>query len=363
MRIVESLYRRLPAVQRLLEDPDLQEASRRWGHDPVVRACRHEVDALRRRIDEGELSEPDLEAAAAMLPQQVRERLRAEERSAYPGVINATGVLIHTNLGRAPLPAPPEVLTGYLALEYELAAGRRGQRLAPLARRIAQTCSAEAAVMVNNNAAALLLALGTHAKGREVVVSRSQLIEIGGSFRLPDVMAASGCVLVEVGCTNRTHLRDYERAIGPGTAAILVAHQSNFRIVGFTTAPEIAELAELAHRHDLPLLVDQGSGALHDLRRWGLAGEPTCCRRAPTWSASPVTSCSEVPRPGSWSDRPAGSTRWPATPCTARCGRTSQPWCTWSRCWQRISVVVSRRSPCTPCSASTWPRCAVARAV
>jgi L-seryl-tRNA(Ser) seleniumtransferase len=129
--------------------------------------------------------------------------------------------------------------------------------------------------MVNNNAAALLLILSTHAKGRQVIVSRSQLIEIGGSFRLPDVMAASGCELVEVGCTNRTHLADFDRAVGADTAAILVAHQSNFRIVGFTAAPGTAELAELAHGHDLPFFVDQGSGCLHDLRRWGLPPEET----------------------------------------------------------------------------------------
>jgi L-seryl-tRNA(Ser) seleniumtransferase len=195
---------------------------------------------------------------------------------AYPEVINATGVLIHTNLGRAPLPeSVPLSLSSYLALEYDIATGSRGQRLGPLRERMARMFGAESAVMVNNNAAALLLILSAIAKDREVIVSRGQLIEIGGSFRLPDVMHASGCRLVEVGCTNRTHLRDYRSAITSDTAAILSAHQSNFRVVGFTTEPAPAEIAALAHSFDLPMIVDQGSGNLYDLRRWGLGTEPT----------------------------------------------------------------------------------------
>ena len=204
------------------------------------------------------------------------EHLEAAARHSYREVINATGVLLHTNLGRAPLPETmPASLASYLALEYDIQAGRRGQRLAPLRSLLARVCGAEAAVMVNNNAAALLLLLNCHASGREVIVSRGQLIEIGGSFRLPQVMAASGCRLVEVGCTNRTHLKDYEDAITGDTAAILVAHHSNFRIIGFTSEPAIEELAGLAHSYQLPLLVDQGSGNLYDLRRWGLGDEPT----------------------------------------------------------------------------------------
>ena len=210
------------------------------------------------------------------LEQEVLARVRAGTRPAYPEVINATGVLLHTNLGRAPLgegDAPPR--SWYLALEYDLERGARGQRLAPLERRLAETCGADAAVMVNNNAAALLLILAAHARGREVVVSRGELIEIGGSFRLPEVMRAAGAGLVEVGCTNRTHLADYAAVVSDATAAILVAHRSNFRIVGFTASPPVAELADLAHRHRLPLIVDQGSGCLHDLTPWGLGGEPT----------------------------------------------------------------------------------------
>ncbi len=238
-------------------------------------SCRRALDDLRRRVRDGELADEDVDAACDALENHILLDLADQARAAYPRVVNATGVILHTNLGRAPLPDVPASLTSYLALEYDLAAGERGQRLAPIVSRIAAVCGAEAAVMVNNNAAALFLMLLAHARDREVVVSRSQLIEIGGSFRLPDVMAASGSRLVEVGCTNRTHLHDYERALSEDTAAILVAHQSNFRIVGFTTSPSLDALAELAHRRDLPLMVDQGSGCLYDLDRWGLPHEET----------------------------------------------------------------------------------------
>ncbi len=192
---------------------------------------------------------------------------------AYPEVINATGVLIHTNLGRAPrLPAP---LPPYLALEYDLTAGARGERLAPVTGRLARYFGAEDTLVVTNNAAALVLLLATHAAGREVIVSRGELIEIGGSFRLPEIMAAGGARLREVGCTNRTHLRDYDTAIGEETAGILVAHRSNFHLSGFTTSPALAELAALGRRRGLPVWVDQGSGCHLDLRRFGLQHEAT----------------------------------------------------------------------------------------
>jgi len=262
-------------VHRLVEEPALRQAVDTFGRDAVMDSCRRAVDGLRRRVLDGELVDQDVDAACDALEHHILQDLADQARAAYPRVVNATGVILHTNLGRAPLPDAPASLTSYLALEYDLAAGERGQRLAPIVSRIAAVCGAEAAVMVNNNAAALFLMLFGHARDREVVVSRSQLIEIGGSFRLPDVMAASGSRLVEVGCTNRTHLHDYERALSDDTAAILVAHQSNFRIVGFTASPPLDALAELAHRHDLPLMVDQGSGCLHDLSRWGLPHEET----------------------------------------------------------------------------------------
>ncbi|MCK5377012.1 MAG: L-seryl-tRNA(Sec) selenium transferase [Acidobacteria bacterium] len=273
---VESRYRHIPAIHRLLELPTLQAAAEDLGHPPVMDACRRAVDRLRDRVGSGELEEDAIEDACDALEGEILRSLRATTDPAYPAVINATGVLLHTNLGRAPLsPQFSPSLASYLALEYDVAEGRRGQRLAPIVRRIARVCGAPSAVMVNNNAAALLLLLSAHTRGREVVVSRGELIEIGGSFRLPEVMAASGTILAEVGCTNRTHLADYAAAINESTAAFMVAHQSNFRIVGFTTGPSVRELAELAHARGLPLFVDQGSGALHDLRRWGLPPEPT----------------------------------------------------------------------------------------
>ena len=273
---VTSDYRRIPAIHRLLDLPALRAAVDDYGHAPVMEACRIAVERLRQRISADEVAAQDIDAACEALEGEILDALRTGVASAYPAVINATGVLLHTNLGRAPLPRRlPPSLKSYLALEYDVSEGRRGQRLAAMADRIARVCGAASAVMVNNNAAALFLILKAHAEQREVVVSRGQLIEIGGSFRLPDVMEAAGSKLVEVGCTNRTHLRDYATAIGEHTAALLVAHQSNFRIVGFTAEPSIVELAGLAHARGLPLVVDQGSGALHDLRRWGLPHEDT----------------------------------------------------------------------------------------
>ena len=275
---MQELLRQLPAVDRLLGCSDLTAACDLFGRNAVVRAIRQEIDRLRGWILADSPSLAAVETAVIEAPQRILSALEASERTAYPAVINATGVLLHTNLGRAPLSQPlPEELGGYLALEYDLATGKRGQRLAPIRDQLAETFAAESAVMANNNAAALLLLLACHCKGHSVVVSRGQLIEIGGSFRLPDVMAASGSSLLEVGCTNRTHLSDFERAISESesVAAILVAHPSNYRVVGFTTEPEVSELAELAHRNGLPLFVDQGCGAVHDLRRWGLTHEPT----------------------------------------------------------------------------------------
>ncbi|MEJ2746605.1 MAG: L-seryl-tRNA(Sec) selenium transferase, partial [Anaerolineae bacterium] len=189
-------------------------------------------------------------------------------------------VIVHTNLGRAPLSqavtaAVQSVSEGYSTLEFDLDSGKRGSRSVHAESLITRITGAEAATAVNNNAAAVLLMLMTLCQGREVIISRGQLVEIGGGFRVPDVMAQSGAKLVEVGTTNRTHLRDYEAAINENTAAILVAHPSNYKIIGFTTEPSLAELADLAHRHDILLLYDQGSGALLDTEAFGLESEPT----------------------------------------------------------------------------------------
>lgn len=268
--------RSLPSVARLLHDPEVAEAVLTWGHEQTVAEIRRALEKLRTEWRAGKLDADGFTAAVRALPERIVTALAERSLPAYPGVINATGVLLHTNLGRAPLVSPsPAQLASYLALEFDLETGRRGQRLSAIQDRLAELVAAEAAVMVNNNAGAVLLLLAAHAQGREVIVSRGQLIEIGGAFRLPDVMAASGAHLVEVGCTNRTHLEDYERAIHESTAAILVAHPSNYRIVGFSQEPPLAELAQLAHSRKIPLFMDQGCGALHDLRQWGLPHEPT----------------------------------------------------------------------------------------
>jgi L-seryl-tRNA(Ser) seleniumtransferase len=221
------------------------------------------IDAARGRVRDGH--EPPSLAALVSRTATLARRLAAP---AYPAVLNATGVLIHTNLGRAPrldLPLPP-----YLALEYDLATGQRGERLGPVVERLTQYFGTEAATVCNNNAAALVLLLAAHAPGREVIVSRGELVEIGGSFRLPEIMRSAGTLLVEVGCTNRTHAADYGRAVSDATAAILVVHRSNFHQVGFVATPALEELVALAHRHSLPLWVDEGSGCHLDLVRYGL---------------------------------------------------------------------------------------------
>lgn len=244
------------------------------GREAVVRALRQTVDEARQAIRAGAPvpSEAELIAgAAALLAQAARPTLRP--------VINATGVILHTNLGRAPLSAEAlaalvAVGEGYSTLEYDLDAGTRGKRDQHAERLLTEVTGAEAGMVVNNNAAGVLLALTALAQGREAIISRGQLVEIGGSFRVPDVMAQSGAVMVEVGTTNRTHLSDYADAITERTACIVRAHASNFRVIGFTEAVPLTDLAALAHQHGLLLLDDLGSGALLDTAQFGLSHEP-----------------------------------------------------------------------------------------
>lgn len=266
--------RQLPSVDRVLNDPSASRAVARWGKRTVKLALRAVQDDLR--------AAPDIPAWATSANgyhDAIDLWLRRHVGRGYEPVFNLTGTLVHTNLGRSPL--SPELAaqaldaaTRPLALEYDLDAGKRGDREGIVAHRLRLSTGAEAATAVNNNAAAVMLVLNTLAKDREVPVSRGELIEIGGSFRLPEIMERAGCRLKEVGTTNRTHARDYENAIGTDTALLLKVHPSNYRVEGFSSEVAVREAAEIAHRHDLPLCVDAGSGALVDLSRFGLPREP-----------------------------------------------------------------------------------------
>jgi L-seryl-tRNA(Ser) seleniumtransferase len=251
--------RELPSVDELLGREELGALAERHGRPLVLAAVRSALARAREEVKAGYPAGDLVARAAAELEATLRPSLRR--------VLNATGVVVHTNLGRAPLAEAAlarvrEVGAGYSNLEYDVAAGSRGSRQDHVAAALRELTGAEAALVVNNNAAAVLLALAALAEGREVVVSRGELIEIGDGFRIPDVLARSGAALVEVGTTNRTRLADYERAITERTAVLLRVHQSNFRIVGFTEQPQARDLARLAERHGLALVDDLGSGAL-----------------------------------------------------------------------------------------------------
>jgi len=258
--------RSLPAVGQLLEDPALQGAIERWGRTLVTDLLREAIDEVRRGAPRADW--------AAVVEARATELLRPAPRT----VINATGVVAHTNLGRSTLSTEAAArvavaATTYLDLEYDVAKGARGDRMAHLAPLLARLFPGTASLAVNNNAGAILLALRALAKGREVVISRGELVEIGGSFRIPDILAASGAKLVEVGTTNRTRLADYEAAVGPRTGALLKVHTSNFAVVGFTEDAPVEELARLARDRGLPLVVDWGSGDLVDLAAHGVRDE------------------------------------------------------------------------------------------
>src|SRR5438477_2193248 len=253
----------LPAVGTLLNEPAYAELVGEYGRSRVVEAIREQI-----------ASERSGEAEGSQRHAAVASRLRAAVAPNLRWVINATGVILHTNLGRAPLSRAAmdalAVAAGYSNLELDLARGKRGERAALVGGLLTSVFKCEAALVVNNNAAAVLLTLTALCRGKEVVVSRGQLVEIGGSFRMPDVMRLSGARMVEVVTTNRTRAADYEEAVGPRTAAVLRVHTSNFRVSGFTESAGLAELAEVAHNHQLLLLDDLGSGSL-----FGVADEPS----------------------------------------------------------------------------------------
>lgn len=270
----EDRRRRLPSVERLLAQMRATGVPERYGPALTLEAARDTLADARARVAAGE-PVPELSA----LVQAALQRLEAAARETLVPVINATGVIIHTNLGRAPLSrdarrAMDAVAAGYSNLEYDLEAGERGSRYIHAEALLCRLTGAEAALVVNNNAGAVFLALSALARGRDVIISRGQLVEIGGGFRIPDVLRQSGARLVEVGTTNRTHLRDFQEAIGPETALLLRVHSSNFKQIGFTATVPLAEMVALAHASGVLVLDDLGSGSLLDTTRYGLAPEP-----------------------------------------------------------------------------------------
>ncbi|MDR2327487.1 MAG: L-seryl-tRNA(Sec) selenium transferase [Acidovorax sp.] len=266
----------LPAVDKLLLSDTMQQLRQHYGLDACTQAVREVIGELRTRVLAGEALQLDHAQMLAMAQQRLEKRFAPRLRP----VFNLTGTVLHTNLGRALLPqaaidAVVQAMSAPANLEYDLEDGGRGDRDDLVESLICELTGAEAATIVNNNAAAVLLVLSTLALNKEVIVSRGELVEIGGAFRIPDVMTRAGARLVEVGTTNRTHAKDYAEAIGDSTAALMKVHCSNYAITGFTRSVSDADVAHIAHEHQLPTFVDLGSGTLVDLRDWGLPHEVT----------------------------------------------------------------------------------------
>jgi L-seryl-tRNA(Ser) seleniumtransferase len=280
------LFRKLPSVDELLRRPELLPFVERDGHAAVTTAAREVLAALRDAINSGSLDEAAVNIAIGNINEVIERHLTDSLSYSLRPVINATGVILHTNLGRAPLSEAAmqhirETALGYSNLEFSIDAGQRGKRdvhvdrlLARLLQPFAPEGQTVSSIVVNNNAAAVMIALNTLAEGGEVIVSRGELVEIGGSFRIPDVMSKSNATLREVGTTNRTRLADYEQAITDRTRLLLRVHRSNFSIVGFTEQPSLEDLVALGKRHNIPVMEDLGSGALFDLREVGIHNEP-----------------------------------------------------------------------------------------
>lgn len=273
----QDMLRAIPKVDELLGMEPLQALAGQMPAPALREAVREELEALRRRILAGDTGHiPNREDLCAAVCRRAREASLPSLR----GVVNGTGVTLHTNLGRACLSrraveAVVGVAGGYSTLEYDVDAGRRGSRHSHVEALLCAVTGAEGAMVVNNNAAAVLLILSALGKGGEVITSRGELVEIGGSFRVPDIMVQCGCALREVGTTNKTHLSDYERAITPETRALLKVHTSNYKIMGFTESVPLAELVALGRERGLPVIEDLGSGSLVDLEQFGIHGEPT----------------------------------------------------------------------------------------
>ena len=274
---MQNIFRNLPSVNQLLESEPLKKLVDSVNHTVVADGVRTFLDDFRQQVADkaGEINVPSPQELAS----SIADFLKAEEIPYLRKVINGTGIILHTGLGRAPLAAQAmeavaDISRGYASVEIDLKSGGRGQRAKSVERLLCELTGAEAAVIVNNNAAATMLVLSAMAAGKEVIVSRGQLIEIGGSYRLPDVMECSGAKLREVGTTNKTHPADYERAINENTGALLKVHPSNFEVVGFTKTVSTKEMVDIAHQHGLPVIDDVGSGALIDYAQFGLMNEP-----------------------------------------------------------------------------------------
>lgn len=270
----------LPSVEIVISTPECEVLSDKHGREEVLAAIRRVLDTFRRDAGESPLAvSPTRETLLEGILQTVSDHLRRRHRPSLRKAINGAGVVLHTGLGRAVLSraaadAVADAISGYCTLATDLESGKRGHRDHHLTELLCELTGAEGAVVVNNNAAATMLVLNTVAQGREVVLSRGQLVEIGGSFRMPDVMRTSGAVMREVGCTNKTHLRDYAAAITEETAALMRVHHSNYRILGFASEPGVGELAQLAHDRGVAMIDDIGSGALVDLSPFGISAEP-----------------------------------------------------------------------------------------
>ncbi|MDS1030821.1 L-seryl-tRNA(Sec) selenium transferase [Bacillota bacterium LX-D] len=271
------MLRSLPAVEEILQDVQIKELLRKESRHLVVECVREAISELREKIKQGELFAEN--SLKSLVITQTQKMLIKKSRYNLQSVINATGVILHTNLGRAVLSqkaraAVAQIAGSYSNLELDLTTGERGSRYSHVLQLLRDLTGCEDALVVNNNAAAILLVLASMAKGKEVIVSRGQLIEIGGSFRVPEVMEQSGAKLVEIGTTNKTYLEDYERAINSETAALLKVHTSNYRVVGFTHETSTEELVKLGREKNIPVIEDAGSGVLFDLKNYGIQGEP-----------------------------------------------------------------------------------------
>jgi L-seryl-tRNA(Ser) seleniumtransferase len=272
----KELFRQIPKVDFFLQDKEFLELLGDYPRPLLVKAVRDVLNGLRAKIADGKIQEVDIDRIREEIKLELKKLLRPKLHR----VINATGVVLHTNLGRAPISEKvaehlKRIITGYSNLEYDLEKGKRGLRYRNLEWILKELTGAEDVCVVNNNAGAVLLVLSALAKGKEVIVSRGELIEIGGSFRIPDVMAQSGAILKEVGTTNKTHLKDYENAINENTGLLLKVHTSNYKILGFTESVSTEELVELGRRYGIPVYEDLGSGSFIDVRRLGLSYEPT----------------------------------------------------------------------------------------